>query len=295
MDSRITILITVDVEGIPLENGSFDYSSVVDGVPALLDLFEEFNVRSTFFLTSDVAEGTTDVIKGVINDGHEIACHGFEHQLLDLDSRREQMKNIRKATEIINQNLHVSPIGFRAPVNRVNEKTLDVLAELGYKYDSSVAPSSKILNRYYFPKAPQTPYWPSMSNIGQRGRCPILEIPLSVLPWIRLPVGLSYIMLFGLNFYKFFLSRLDQKILSLFLHPYDLFVLPSRTNFHVIEQKRIFRLLYTKGKGKGYLILRELLEFLERSFSSEYICAQEVLNHVSADESEFASPRTQAF
>ncbi len=274
-------MFTVDVEGIPLENGYFDYSSVINGIPLLLDLFEEFNVCSTFFVTSDVAENTTDVIKDVIKNGHEVACHGFEHQLLDLNSRNEQLKNIKIATEIINKNLHVTPIGFRAPVNKVNEKTLEVLAELGYKYDSSVAPSSKILNKYYLSKAPQTPYWPSMNDVSQRGQSSVLEIPLSVLPWIKLPVGLSYMMFFGLNFYKFFLSRLDQKTVTVFLHPYDLFELPNRTNFEVIEQKRLFRFLYRKGKGKGYAILRELLEFLEKRFCSTYICARAVLNHVS--------------
>ena len=285
-------MFTVDVEGMPLENGGFDYSSVVDGVPLLLDLFKEFDVCSTFFLTSDVAENTSDTVKEVIKLGHEIACHGFEHQLLDLNSRDEQLKNIKKATEIIDENLHVSPIGFRAPVNKVNEKTLAVLAELGYKYDSSVAPSSRILNKYYFPKAPRTPYWPSVNDIGLRGRSPILEVPLSVLPWIKLPVGLSYMMLFGLDFYKFLLSRVDQKIVVVFLHPYDLFVLPKRTNFEVIEQKTLFKLLYKKGKGKGYLILRELLEFIERRVCPTYICARAVLSHVSADERELVSSGT---
>jgi peptidoglycan/xylan/chitin deacetylase (PgdA/CDA1 family) len=262
---------TIDVEGMPLKKGGFGYSSVVDGVPLLLDLFREFDVCATFFLTSDVAENTSDTIKKVVNCGHEIACHGFKHQLLNLNSRDEQLENIKKATEIIDENLRIAPIGFRAPVNRVNEKTLGVLAELGYKYDSSVAPSLKILNKHYFPKAPRTPYWPSMRDIGQRGQFPILEIPLSVLPWTRLPTGLSYIMLFGLDFYKFFLSRIDQEIVTVFLHPYDLFVLPKRTNFEVIEQKTFFRLLYKKGKGKGYAILRELLEFLERKVCPRYI------------------------
>jgi len=283
---------TVDVEGMPLENGSFDYSSVIDGIPLLLDFFKEFNVCSTFFLTSDVAENTTDTIKEVIKHGHEIACHGFEHQLLDLNSRNEQFKNIKRATEIIDENLHISPIGFRAPVNRINEKTLRVLADLGYKYDSSVAPSSKIMNKYYFPRAPRTPYWPSMNDIGRRGDSPILEIPLSVLPLVKLPVGLSYIMLFGLGFYKFFLSKIDQKIVTVFLHPYDLFALPDQTNFRVIEQKRVFTFLSRKGKGKGFLILRELLEFIERKFSPTYICAKAVLNQFSADESELVSSRT---
>ena len=283
---------TVDVERVPLENGSFDCSSIVDGIPLLLDLFNEFDVCSTFFLTSDAAEDTADTVKEVIKHGHEIACHGFRHQLLDLNSRNEQLKSIKKATEIIDENLRVSPIGFRAPVNKVNEKTLGVLAELGYKYDSSVAPSSKILKKYYFPRAPRTPYWPSMNSISQKGRSPILEIPLSVLPWIKLPVGLSYILLFGLNFYKFFLSRVNQKIVTVFLHPYDLFVLPNQTKFQGIEQKRIFKFLYKKGKGKGHLILRELLEFFEARFSPTYICAREVLNHVSAGESQIGSSGT---
>jgi len=164
-----------------------------------------------------------------------------------------------------------------------------VLAELNYKYDSSVAPSSKILNKYYFPKAPRAPYWPSINNMGQKGQSRILEIPLSVLPWIRLPVGLSYIMLFGLNFYKFFLSRLDQKIVTVFLHPYDLFILPKRTNFQVIEQRRAFRFLNRKGKGQGYKILRQLLEFLERRLRPTFICARTALDLFVAGESQRGS------
>ena len=282
-------MFTVDVEGIPLETGSFDYSSVIDGLPILLDFFKEFDVSSTFFLTSDVAENTADTVKEVIRRGHEVACHGFEHQLLDLDSRDEQLKNIRKATEIIDENLHIAPIGFRAPVNKVNEKTLAVLAELGYKYDSSVMPSWKILNKTCFPTAPRTPYWPSVKDMGKRGQSPILEIPLSVLPRVRLPVGLSYIMLFGLDFYKFFLSRMNEKIVTMFLHPYDLFVLPDHMDFQVIEQKMAFRLAHRKGKGKGHLILREFLEFLQRKFCPTYISARAVLNRVLAGESGLVS------
>ncbi|MDH5378749.1 MAG: polysaccharide deacetylase family protein, partial [Gammaproteobacteria bacterium] len=80
-------MFTVDVESIPLKNGTKDYSSVIDGIPLLLDLFKEFDISSTFFLTSDVAENTACTIKEVIKRGHEIACHGAEHQLLDLNDR----------------------------------------------------------------------------------------------------------------------------------------------------------------------------------------------------------------
>jgi hypothetical protein len=268
---------TVDVEGMPLKSGSFDYSSIVNGIPQLLDLFREYGVKSTFFLTSDVAENVADTIKEVISRGHEIACHGFEHRLLNLNSREEQFRYIKEATEIIGENIHITPIGFRAPVNKVNEKTLGVLAELSYKYDSSVAPSSRILNKYSIPNAPLTPYRPSMSNLSQRGESPVVEIPLSSLPWTGIPVRLSYIMLFGLDFFKFFLPKLKQNIVLILLHPYELFPLPNRTNFQVIEYRRIFRLLYGKEKNRGWAILRELLEFVENRFHAKHICAKEVL------------------
>jgi len=267
-----SILFTVDVESIPLKSGTKDYSSVIEGIPILLDLFKEFDVFSTFFLTSDVAENTAYMIKEVAKRGHEIACHGAEHRLLNLDDRDQQFKNIGRATEAIRENLHIAPIGFRAPVNKVNEKTLDVLMELGYRYDSSVVPSFRILRKYYFPKAPRMPYRPSMYNISEKGQSSIIEIPISVLPRIKLPLVFSYMLLFGLDLFKFSLSSFDQEIMMFVMHTYDLFLLPNQ-----VDAALGARILYKKGKGKRYMMLRDLLEFLETRFSPVYICAKEVL------------------
>lgn len=274
-----SILFTVDVESIPLKNGTKDYSSAIDGIPLLLDLFKEFNVFSTFFLTSDVAENTAYTIKEVIKRGHEIACHGAEHQLLDLNDRNQQLENIKRGTEAIRENLHVDPIGFRAPVNKVNEKTLSVLTELGYKYDSSVVPSFKILRKYYFPKAPRMPYRPSIHNIWEKGQSSIIEIPISVLPRIKLPLVFSYMLLFGLDVFKFFLSNSNQDMVMFVMHTYDLFLLPAK-----VDASFGARLLYKKGKGRRYMMLRDLLEFFETKFSPAYICAKEMLDRVLADE-----------
>ena len=274
-----SILFTVDVESIPLKNGTKDYSSVIDGIPLLLDLFKEFDISSTFFLTSDVAENTACTIKKVIKRGHEIACHGAEHQLLDLNNRNKQLENIKRATDAIRENLHVDPIGFRAPVNKVNERTLSVLTELGYKYDSSVVPSFKILRKQNFPKAPRTPYRPSIHNICEKGQSSIIEIPISVLPRIKLPLVFSYMLLFGLDLFKFFLSTSDQDVMMFVMHTYDLFLLPDQ-----VDASFGARLLYKKGKGKRYVMLRDLLEFFEIRFSPAYICAKEMLDRVLANE-----------
>lgn len=273
-----SILFTVDVESIPLKNGTKDYSSVIDGIPLLLDLFKEFDIFSTFFLTSDVAENTARTIKEVVKRGHEIACHGAEHQLLNLNNRNQQLENIKRATDAIRENLHVTPIGFRAPVNKVNERTLGVLRELGYKYDSSVVPSFKILRKHYFPKAPQMPYRPSIHNICEKGQSSIIEIPISVLPGIKLPLVFSYMLLFGLNLFKIFLSSSDQDVMMFVMHTYDLFLLPDQ-----VDASFGARLLYKKGKGKRNVMLEDLLEFFETRFSPAYICAKEILDCVLAN------------
>jgi hypothetical protein len=272
---------TVDVESIPLKDGTKSYSSVINGIPILLDLFKEFNVSSTFFLTSDVVENAVCVIREVIERGHEIACHGAEHQLLNLNDRNQQLENIKRATVAIRENLRVAPIGFRAPVNKVNEKTLSVLTELGYKYDSSVVPSFRILRKSFFPKAPQMPYRPSIYDICEKGHSSIIEIPISVLPRIKLPLGFSYMLLFGMDLFKFFLSSIDQDIMTFVVHTYDLFLLPDQ-----VDASLGIRLLYKKGKGKRQVMLRDLLEFFETRFSPTYVCAREVLNHVLANENE---------
>ena len=282
------VLLTVDVESIPLKNGTKDYSSVIGGIPLLLDLFKEFDVFSTFFLTSDVVGNTAYMMKEVIKHGHEIGCHGAEHQLLNLNDRSQQLKSIKKATESLRKNLHIAPVGFRAPVNKVNEKTLSVLMELGYRYDSSVVPSFRILKRCYFPKAPQMPYRPAMYNICEKGRSSVIEIPISVLPRIKLPLVFSYMLLFGLDVFKLFLSKTDKEIMTFVIHTYDLFLLPDQ-----VDASFGAKLLYKKGKGKRYVMLRELLEFLETRFSPTYIRAKEVLDRVLASETSSLSWKSE--
>ena len=257
-------IISVDVEGIPLRDSGIDYSSIINGVPLLLDLFNEFNVCSTFFVTSDAAENTPRVLREVVKREHEIGCHAYGSQ---------GYADLRGATDAINEHLNVSPIGFRAHRHKINGKTLVSLSRLGYKYDSSIVSSSRLFNNQYYPKAPKTPYHPSLNNICEEGSCSLIEIPISALPIIRLPIGLSYIKLFGLNLYKLFLSRLNQEIVTMYLHPYDLFPMPSNVDApldFIVAHKR---------RTKGFEVLQGLLEYLEEKFSPTYIRAQEMLNY----------------
>lgn len=254
---------SVDVEGARLKDGRTDYSTIVDGVPILLDLFSKFGIQTTFFVTSDAAENTPHVLREITKDKHEIGCHAWG-----------TLKNadLKAATEIITKYLDVIPIGFRAHRHKINCETLVSLSKLGYKYDSSIVASSKVFNREYSPRAPKTPYRPSLSDICVPGQMPLVEIPISALPVIKLPLGLGYIKLFSLKLYKLFLSGLNQETIIVYLHPYDLFFLPNKVdaplNFLISQKRRI----------NGLKVLLKLLEFIEEKFSPTYIRAQDVLD-----------------
>lgn len=260
-------IVSVDVEEIRLRNGGKDFSTINNGVPLLLDLLDEFGIRATFFVTGEAAKGATDILQEVVDRKHEIGCHGYE-------SDGQPIFRIEEETKRINHYLKVIPEGFRAHLFDINEDRLRSLVRLGYKYDSSVVPSSKVLNQHYLPKAPRTPYHPSLHNICQWGESPIVEIPIYTLPILGLPLGLSYVTLFGLKVYKYFLSNLDQEVVTLYLHPYDLFALHPLANVSFT-----FKLMHKRADGKGQEVLRGLLEYFE-TFSPKYICAREVLNYV---------------
>lgn len=132
------------------------------------------------------------------------------------------------------------------------------------------------------------PYRPSLYNICERGQSSIIEIPISVLPKIKLPLVFSYMLLLGLDFFKFFLSSVDQEIITFVIHTYDLFLLPDQ-----VDASLGARLLYKKGKGKRHVMLRELLEFLETKFSPAFISASEVLDRFLASETNSLSWKSE--
>jgi len=258
-------IVSVDVEAIPLKNRDMDYSTIFEGIPLLLDLFAEFDINSTFFVTSDAVESTKKVLREIVKSGHEIGYHGDGGQGYAI---------LKAATETISRHLNVVPIGFRAHRHKISCETLLSLSKIGYKYDSSIIASFRLFNPYFSSRAPKSPYRPSLSDICVPGQSHLVEIPISVLPIIKLPLALSYIKLFGLTIYKFFLSRLREEVVTMYLHPYDLFQLPSK-----IDAPHRF-MMARKGGRKGFNVLKGLLEYFESAFSPEYICAKETLQHL---------------
>lgn len=186
---------TNDVESTSIVNNNLSEKTAQlvlrEGMPRLLELYDRYQLKSTFFFIADMAEKYPDVVRMVLDGGHEVACHGYSHAMefaldqLDLATQKEHLSRAKAILEDISGQRVVS---FRAPALRVNEYTPEALSECGFTIDSSIASqrfdmflsfgSIKKLNRFF---APRLPYRTHPQNLARRGNGAIIEIPISAL------------------------------------------------------------------------------------------------------------------
>lgn len=167
-----------------------------EGMPALLDLYAKYNVKSTFFFTGYIAKLVPDIVKLVLADGHEVASHGMSHikpNGFDVMPYEKQLRHLKESKALLEDISGQEVISFRAPALRVNEDTTRALAEAGYLIDSSVASqrfdmfmSFGGMKKLNWLIAPRKPYRTNKSSLFKRGDGPIVEVPLSatLLPYL---------------------------------------------------------------------------------------------------------------
>ena len=159
------------------------------GLPRLLDLYDKYDIDSTFFFTGNIVDIEPEVIDIVSERGdHEIGCHGFSHELkdaFDVLSLNQQENELQRAKLLIEKVYGKKIISFRAPAARINQDTILALEHQGFLIDSSISSqrfdgplsygSNNKINWFF---APRKPYFPSHKNIYNEGDSPILEIPI---------------------------------------------------------------------------------------------------------------------
>ncbi|MBW2992281.1 polysaccharide deacetylase family protein, partial [Candidatus Woesearchaeota archaeon] len=109
----------------------------------ILGILNSNNTRATFFTLGYVAEKYPELIKKIYDNGHEIACHTYKHDLVYNLSKEEFDSDIKKCKKIINKIIKTRIIGFRAPSFSITNKNLwafDILKNNSFVYDSSIFP-----------------------------------------------------------------------------------------------------------------------------------------------------------
>ena len=169
------ILLSFDTEefDVPREHG-VDFSLEegmrvsVEGTRRILDCLKANGVKATFFCTANFATNAPDTMRRIMDEGHEVACHGVDHW-------RPEASDVERSKQIIERLTGRAVAGYRQPrMFPVNDSDIE---RAGYKYNSSLNPAF-IPGRYMHLSAPRTWF--------MRGG--VMQIPASVTPWLRFPL-----------------------------------------------------------------------------------------------------------
>lgn len=128
--------------GIAVDDGDIMHLGKIGmeyGLPRLLDTLEHFGVKATFFIPGAVAERYPEQVKEIVRSGHEIGCHGDEHEIFGELSRDEQRVVLQRAKKKLRCLTGEKIKGFRMPEGEMNEDTLELLKELDFEYSSSLS------------------------------------------------------------------------------------------------------------------------------------------------------------
>lgn len=194
---------------------------VVKDTNKILDLLEAHNTKGTFFVLGQVAEAFPELIKRIASEGHELGVHGYDHLLFHKMDYKKAYNELDKAKKLIEDIGGQEVYGHRAPAFSINEKTawgLDVVAEVGFLYDSSVMPSNAA--RYGWPE-----YNKDICTHLTEKKNRLIVVPMSVAKVLNkdMPVvGGSYLRLFPYQVTKHFFDKIQEdRPVILYIHPYE--------------------------------------------------------------------------
>ena len=222
---------TVDVEEYFQVSAFDEHISRVDWerIPGRLEgsmerifaLFESRGVRATFFTLGCVAERYPQLIRAMVDGGHEVASHGWEHRRASTQTPAEFQEDISRTRKLLEDIGGEAVKGYRAAsfsIGSNNTWAWNELAEAGYRYSSSVVPVNH--DHYGMPDAPRFAF--SVANGS------LLEIPVSTLPLAGRNIncgGGGWFRLYPYCFSRWALRRInehEQRAGLFYFHPWEI-------------------------------------------------------------------------
>lgn len=262
----VTNAFSIDVEGFvesniqsfPIDDRYLNQAAgnreIETNTYALLELFNELNVKATFFFLGRIANDIPNIVKEAALAGHEIGCHNYLHLRIFGIEKNEFKQKLAEAKKDL-EDVSGQPVyGFRAPDFSITDKSiwaLDILRELGFIYDSSIYPFG--LHDVYGIKGADA-FIHKLPN-------GLIEFPLSTTELLgkRIPFGGGgYFRLYPLLLTRIFLSKLNKQgqPAMFYIHPYE--AGPIIPQIPGLSAYRKFRHYYNCKNGQARL--RKLLK-----------------------------------
>ncbi|MHC5111707.1 MAG: XrtA system polysaccharide deacetylase [Planctomycetota bacterium] len=220
----------------------------------ILALLERYEVKATFFVLGWVARQRPDLVQRISHRGHQIACHGMMHQPLGRLSPNEFRHDVTTARDVLQEITGKPVIGYRAPSYSITQETswaLDILADLGFRYDSSIYPVRAPHGRYGIAGAPRKPF---------QVRAGLTEFPLPIWKigaWRMPALTGGYLRLFPriANRVAMAQNARDGVPVVINLHPWEFD--PDQPR---VKASLVGRCLHYQGLGHTHARLSDLLE-----------------------------------
>ena len=188
-------------------------------------------------------------MRKISDSGHEIASHGYSHELIYNQNRNEFLEETKKSKNLIEDIIGNEVIGYRASNWSIIHKSLwalDILQDIGFKYDSSIYPTKNYL--YGIPSAPVNPYFHSNG---------LLEIPPTVFKALGHKVPFSggfFLRAMPSTIVRFFLKKINLNGHSVvfYIHPWELDELQPK-NLNIPIKIKSFIITILKKQKKNYV------------------------------------------
>jgi polysaccharide deacetylase family protein (PEP-CTERM system associated) len=231
MNVPIRNALTIDVEDyfqvwalapyIPRDAWDSMPCRVERNMDVILSLLDEHNTRATFFTLGWIAERYPQLVHRIVENGHELASHGYAHVRASEQSREEFYTDVTRAKRVLEDIASVEVKGYRAPsfsIGRDNLWALECLREAGYRYSSSVYPIRH--DHYGMPDAPRFAFY----SQGTR----LLELPVTtirIFSWNLPAGGGGYFRLMPYHLSRWCLKRVnavDHQPCVFYFHPWEI-------------------------------------------------------------------------
>jgi polysaccharide deacetylase family protein (PEP-CTERM system associated) len=225
---------TIDVEdyyhvsalasAIPRDTWSSRESRVAASTDRILALLDERRIKGTFFVLGWVADHVPNLIRRIASLGHEVACHGYSHELIYRQSPEVFAEETRRSKRLLEDLIGMPVVGYRAASFSITPRSswaLDTLIDEGFAYDSSIFPVRH--DRYGMPGAARAPGFVNAPS-GRR----IAEFPMSTAAMgpVRVPVsGGGYFRLLPYWFTRRGLRSInaqENQPFTFYLHPWEI-------------------------------------------------------------------------
>jgi len=215
--------------------GGYTYAELQMGLENFFRFLEPYGIKATLFMvgTDFLNDNSRHMIRSIPAIGHEIANHTLSHiQGFRFLSPREKEKEIASMEELCVRVTGLRPVGFRAPGWNISDDALPILQSRGYLYDSSIfstflMPAMKLMywlvtyrrsagdrttmGSLKHMMAPSIPYRTGKTSFSKKGKAGLVEFPITVTPFLRLPFFATSLLGAGLNHFKRSCQSLRRK------------------------------------------------------------------------------------